>query len=107
MAVVTVAPVIETPLMLLTPVAPVPVRLRLPSTVLIPAETVTFWPVRLTLDDPIKRAVFPIVILPAVALVKLTVRSSTKFAEDVPKLNEEFETVPLLSLMRIEAKPDG
>ena len=39
--------------------------------------------------------------------VKLTVRLFTKFAEDVPKPNEEFETVPPLSLTRIEARPAG
>ena len=55
----------------------------------------------------INDAGFPTVILPAVALVKFTVRSSTKLAEELPKLNAEPETVPPLSLIRIEARPNG
>ena len=63
--------------------------------------------VRLTLLPPINEMGLATVISPAVEFVKLTVRLVTKFAEELPKLNQEFETVPLLSLMRIEASPEG
>ena len=108
MAVVTVAPVIETPLTLLTPVAPVAVRLKLPLTVLIPAETLTFWAIRLMSLMPLAESgaetvmLFELVVrlrsapetnfvalatvmVPEVMLEKLTVRSSTKLPGELPK----------------------
>ena len=86
-----------------------PVRLITPMLLAeIGLDTLIWLPVevRLRLLPLMNEAELASVIVPADPLVKFTVKWLTKLADEVRKLNEEFEIVPLLSFTNIEARPD-
>ena len=107
-----------------------PLNVISPATVVILLLTVIFRPKRLIRPAPVaktgwltvmlfelvvrlrlapfeKLVLLKMLIMPDVALVKFTDRLLTKFPVEVPNWNEEFPTVPPLSFIKIDVKPEG